>query len=207
MFLSHRGKGQSLVEILIAVSIGALMIIAAAGVIAPALRINTQTIHAQTGTAFAKELMENVRVWSEGDWHRIASLATSSVNHYYLVTTGSPFASSTGDQTVIVSTTTYTRYFYVDDVYRDSGDNIATNGTLYYDPSTKKITVAYSWPQSATNTMYQYITRYRNNVFVQTDWSGGSGQSGPVTSTNNMFSTSTNIDNTTSSGAIYINLH
>lgn len=182
------------------------MVIAAAGVIAPALRINTQTTRAETGVALAKELLDNVRVWAEGDWHRVAALATSSVNHYYLITTSSPFASSTGNETVTVATTTYTRYFYLDEVYRGagaSGDEIETSGGSV-DPSTKEVTVAYSWPNSATNTIYEYITRNRDYVFAQTDWSGGSGQGGPVTSTNSLFSTSTNIDYTTLTGSISV---
>ncbi len=200
-------KGLSLAEILVAVAVGTLLVIAAATIIAPAIKINTQSGRAQAGSALAKELLDNVRVWSEGDWHRIQGLATSSANHYYLNTASSPFASSSGDESVTISTTTYKRYFYVDDVLRksDPSQDIAASGAPT-DPSTKKITVAYSWPQGATNTIAIYLTRYRDNVLDETDWSGGPGQDGPVTSTNSRFATSTKIDYTTTTGSIYVKL-
>ncbi len=203
-----KNNAQSLIEVLIAATVGVIMITAAATVIVPALRINTQTNNAQAGAAFGKELLENVRVWAEGSWNNISAVATSSARHYYLNTNSSPFIVVSGVQTVSISTITYTRYFYVEDVYRGPSDLIVivqSDGS--YDPSTKKITVAYSWPRSATNTISQYITRNRNNVFIQTDWSGGQGQSGPSTSTNNKFFTSTEpINHASTTGSIFLNL-
>lgn len=198
-------RGQSLVELLIAVAVGTILVAAAAAVISPVLKINTQSNRAQTATALAQELLDNVRVWTEGDWHNILNLATTSASQYYLNASGSPFTVVASNEPVTVSTTTYTRYFYVDDVFRDSGGNI-TNSTSSgsFDFSTKKVTVQYSWPQSATYTIYTYLTRYRNNILDQTDWSGGPGQNGPVTSTNSMFATSSNINYTTSSGSLYL---
>jgi type II secretory pathway pseudopilin PulG len=197
-------KGQSLIEILIGVAIGSIMIIAAASVIAPVLNINTDASRAQAGAALGKELLDNVSVWAEGDWHRIAGLATSSAYHFYLNASSSPFSSSTGDESVTVSTTTYKRFFYVDDVYRDAAGNIAS--APYYDPSTKKITVGYSWPGTATTTISAYLTRSSNMVFVQADWSGGPNQAGPVTSTNSKFASSTSNINYSTAGSMYLNL-
>jgi type II secretory pathway pseudopilin PulG len=198
-------SGQSLVELLIAVAVGTILVAAAAAVISPVLKINTQANRAQAATALAHELLDNVRVWAEGDWHNISSLATTSANHYYLNSATSPFSSSTGDEQVTVSSTTYTRYFYVDDVFRDASGNITNSSSgASFDPSTKLVTVAYSWPTSATYTISTHLTRYRNNVFDQTDWSGGPGQGGPTTSTNSMFATSSNINYTTSSGSLYL---
>lgn len=197
-------RGQSLVEILVAVPIGTLLILAAAALITPALKANLQASNAQAGAALAKELLDNINVWSEGNWHNIAGLATSSAYHYYLNTSSSPFSSSTGDESVVVSTTTYKRFFYVDDVYRDV--NGAISGT-YYDPSTKQITVGYSWPGTTTTTVSAYLSRSADRVFVQTDWSGGPNQSGPITSANSQFaSSSANMNYSSTSGSIYLNL-
>lgn len=198
-----RDDGQSLIEVLISVAIGVLFIIAAVASISPALKTSTQASRAEAGTALAKELLNNVRVWSDANWSNVAQLATSSANHYYLSTSSSPFSSVAGDEVALVATTTYARYFYVDDVYRDAGDVLVSSGGAY-DPSTKKLTVAYSWPQSSTATISMYITRRRDNIFWQTDWSGGSGQNGPITSVNGMFSTSSNIDYTTTTGSIIV---
>ena len=101
------------------------------------------------------------------------------------------------------SNVTYTRYFYISDVYRDGSGNIVTSGGTY-DPSTKQITVVYSWPNGPVNTMTTYIVRGRNNVVSQNSWSGGPGVTTPETSTNNQFASSTNIDYTTSTGSIYV---
>jgi len=393
--------GQSLIEILIAMTIGALFIIAAVSIITPALKINTQTYRVQTGVGLAKELLENVRVWSEGDWHNVSNLATTSANRYFLNASVSPFVVATGTESVLTDGVTsglvgywkfdeatgtvahdysgnnavgtlsgspiptwvvgqvggalgfngsnmvtlpnislanmpytvsawiykndtndfnivgggagginanahyivrgsrfyfgnygcdvggnlpinsgqwyyvdfvmdssqkqsiyvdgsldagptmtcgyyqsyvdkigssccggtgsgiiddiriynralsaseigaiykavvFTRYFYVDDVMRDTSDLIVTPGGSP-DPSTKKIAVFYGWPQSATSVISEYLTRNRNNVLWQTDWSGGQGQNDPATTTNNKFSTSMNMDYTTSTGSLYI---
>jgi type II secretory pathway pseudopilin PulG len=205
-------RGQSLIEIMVAVTIGSLMIIAAASVIAPALSINTQANRAQAGAALGKELMDNVSVWAEGDWHRLAGLATTSASHYYLIATVSPFASSSGDEAITVSTTTYKRYFRVSDACRDASGGTLTpapcgGGTPNSDPSTKQITIGYSWIGAATTTISEYLTRANNSIFMQTDWSGGQNQAGPVTSSNSLFASSTaNVNYSSSSGSIYLNL-
>lgn len=199
-------RGQSLIEILIAVAIGALMITAAAAIITPVLRINTQSGRMQVSATLAKELVENVRVWAEGDWHNVFNLATSSVNHYYLLAASSPFASSSGDESISVSTTTYTRYFYVDDVSRDAGGKIVS-GVGTNDPSIKKITVIYGWSGGTTSSLAIYLTRNANKIFSQTDWSGGSGVNGPVTSTVTTYASSTSlVTGTSTPGSLLLGL-
>src|SRR3989344_8251800 len=85
-FIIHYRCGQSLVEVLIAVGLGALFVLAAFTIIAPAININEEAQQIQVGTALGKELLDNLRVWGEGNWQRILGLATSSANKYYLVT-------------------------------------------------------------------------------------------------------------------------
>ena len=138
--VQNRKSGQSLIEILIAVAIGAIMLTAAATVIPFALRVYTQTNRTQAGASLAKELLSNVRVWAEGDWHNISRLATTSASHYHLNASSSPFTVVPGDQLISISGIPYTRYFYVDDVKRNASDVVAVGGALY-DPSTKKINI------------------------------------------------------------------
>lgn len=197
-------NGQSLVEVLIGMSIGVLLIMAGIGLIVPTLRTNTQVINVQAGSALAKGLLDNVRVWSEGDWHNMLALATGTANRYYLIASSSPFSATSGIETIIVSTTTYIRYFYVSDVYRDASDMITTSGGTY-DPSTKEITAVYGWTNSATDTMTTYLTRNRDNVYHATDWSGGANAFGASTTVTNQFATSTSIDFTSVPGSLVIN--
>ena len=200
--LSHK-KGQSLLEILIAVAVGAILVTAAATVISPALRATTKVSETQTGAALAKELLDNARVLADANWNNFASLLTTSANHYRI--SGSPFSAVAGDQIITISGTAYTRYFYIDDARRNlASDEIVTSGGVL-DPSTKKITVEYSWPGSSLTSISSYITRRRNFVFQQTDWSGGPGQEGPMTSSNFRFSASSaNMNYTTTPGSLKI---
>jgi len=397
-------EGQSLLEILVALGVGTLLIIAATTIILPALRTNTQADKVQVSSSLGKELLENIRVFSERDWHNIYNLATSSANKYFLASAASPFLAATGtegisadgiasglvgywklDETAgttafdfsgsgnngtlagsvlpvptsgkvsgalffnglsskinlgsvtvganatiaawvntagggeipvfsdrtsgtlyfgmaggrffiydnpatpspsmtsnaLINTSTwhhivwtsngtissmyidgvldksqaqtrsgsagvsnigwdasniteffpgsiddvrvynralsanevksiynaaiYTRYFYLDDVGRDVSGNIISSGGTN-DPSTKKATVVYGWPAGPTSSFPTYLTRFQNKVLDQTDWSGGPGQDGPATSTNNKFSTSTQIFYATTTGSIIIQL-
>lgn len=201
-YLPPTTRGQSLVELLVALAVGAIFIIGAASVIVASLRSNTQANRIQIGAALGKELLENVRVSSEADWHTIYNLNKGSSNHYYLTTSTSPFAAVAGDETILVSSTTYRRYFYVDNIGRDASENILSSGGTD-DPSTQKVTVVYSWSSGTSSTLMIYLARFMNNVFAQTDWSGGPGQSGPATP-NNQFSTSSQINYATTTGSIII---
>ncbi len=101
--------------------------------------------------------------------------------------------------------TPYSRYFYVDEVNRDSGGNIVSSGGSW-DPSTKKLTITANWGTSSS-TIATYLTRSRNRYALQTDWVGGPGQEGPLTSFNYKFSTSTaNINYSTTTGSVLLNL-
>ncbi len=89
----------------------------------------------------------------------------------------------------------YQRYFSVENVLRDALDNISSSGDE--DPSTQKITVNVEWKvlnREAKLTNSDYLTRWKNKVFNQNDWSGGPGENNPLTIPNNRFYTSTNID-------------
>ena len=104
--------------------------------------------------------------------------------------------SATGTQSIVMGSSTYTRYFYVSDVYRDSSGNVTStaNGNSY-DPSTKEITVVVSVASStAPPTTYSlYITRNIDNTFSQSSWAGGGGYNGPTTFVSSTFATSTGV--------------
>ena len=156
-------SGQSLVEVLIAVAIGAILIVASVAVIVPALQSNTQAAKIQVASSLGKELLDNVRVWSEGDWNNVLALATGTSETYYLNTSSSPFSAvggGSGTESLTIGTSTYTRYFYLSDIQRNTAGQIVTSdGT--YDPSTKQVTVVYGWPGGPINTMTTYIVRGR----------------------------------------------
>lgn len=198
-------RGQSLIELVVALAIGVILLVGGVASIVSILKISSNVGRIQTASALGKELLENVRSLSSANWHALDGLSTTSANPYHVIASTSPFTVATGTESVIVSTTTYTRLFYLDDVYRNPTTPFEPGGTVY-DPSTKKITVVYSWPPNASNTIISYLTRSRDEVFFSNSWTGGGNQAGPftVTSTNNGFATSSNIDYSGTPGSMAI---
>lgn len=196
-------KGQSLIEVLIGVVIGTIFVIVVITVISPALRSQSEAARIQTASALGRELLDNVRVFAEADWHNLINLSAGASNHYYLNTSSSPFAAVAGEETVLVASSTYERYFYYDGVSRDSSGNIVTSGGVE-DPSTKKVVVYFRPQNGAWRSFDSYFTRKQNKISVQSDWSAGpSGNPVVVTSTIG-FATSTNITYTAIPGSIQL---
>lgn len=108
----------------------------------------------------------------------------------------------------------YTRSFYVENVCRStgatgeiisSGDSCA--GGSANDPSTQKITVSVGWQTGVTTTqlmLNDYLTRWKNAIFEQTDWSGGVDNSGSYTNSSDSYSSTTNTD--LNSGGVLLDL-
>jgi len=93
----------------------------------------------------------------------------------------------------------FTRYFYIDNVSRDtSGDIQESYSASTDDPSTQKVTAIVNWQDGRTMQLSHYLTRSKNRTFTQDNWSAGSGIDGPVTEIGRGYSSSTNITATTS---------
>lgn len=98
----------------------------------------------------------------------------------------------------------FSRYFTIQNTCRKKGGtNIipasSTSCDLDYfeDPSTQQANVFVQWPAASSISelkLVEYITRWRNEVLHEQNWSGGGAQEGPITSPNGKFASSTNID-------------
>ncbi len=202
-----RHKGQSIIEVLIAVGIGTVLLAVAASLIRPAILQNNQVGQVQAKSSLASELLGNVQAWAPGNWNTILTLATTSANLYYLTPSSSVFVvvgTSTG-QSVTVNSTTYTRFFYLDTIYRDGSGNATTvaSGNTF-DPSTIKVTVVANASGTGSSTTYQlFLTRSVSDVAGQSDWSGGSGNNAAGGQLGNNYAAGTNV-NTASSGQIQL---
>jgi prepilin-type N-terminal cleavage/methylation domain-containing protein len=197
-------KGQSLVEVLVATAIGAILIGGAASIMVPTLLENKQVGNVQTQTEIADELANNVKAWAAGGWNNVLGIATGTANTYYLNTSSSPFTAATGTQTIVFSSTTFIRYFYASDVYRDVNGNVTTTASgNFYDPSTKLIMViAKASSTGASATVYPfYLARTTVSTFSQTSWSGGSGQATPLAVASATYAAATSVS-ITASGTI-----
>ena len=202
-FLKNR-SGQALVELLIGVSIGALILGSSAAVIISVVNSNDRVGKSKAATQLGQELMDDVRVLADKNWKTFYELSKGSSNHYY-VATSTPISAVSGDEVVSRNNTDYTRWFFVENVNRaSSGDNIATSGGVI-DPSTQKATVRITWGGSETGlTFTQFMTRHKNFVFHQSDWSGGMENSGTLTKSGSLFASTTGV-NASTTGQLKLN--
>ncbi len=105
----------------------------------------------------------------------------------------------------------FTRYFSIENTCRSATasstiDTSPCDSGFFEDPSTQKVTAAVNWVTTQTIAelkLTEFLTRWKNEVFRQADWSGGAGQEGPISEPNNRFASSTGVD-ISSSGLIKI---
>jgi hypothetical protein len=174
-------------------AIGAILIFAGIAAISPALHTTSQAVNTQSASWLATGMLGNLETWSNGNWHGILALATGTSQQYFLIASTSPYTASSGIETISEATSSYWRYFYITDVYRDTSGNIVTSGGTY-DPSTKEVTVVYGWSGGATSTVSEYLTRNQESTYAQIDWSSGPTSTASVSTTNFQFASSTNIN-------------
>ncbi len=172
MFHTKDKDGFSLVELLVAISFVSVIITAI---------LTMNTFNASLWKAnedktkayfYASESLEAMKLinWS------------SLVNgDYHLVLQNNAWTLVSGNETL---ENKYIRNINISSVQRQS----STNGHIYgdivasgfIDPDTKKITATITWPDRKGNiktlSLDNYLSRWQAERFMQTDWSGGSGQ-------------------------------
>jgi Tfp pilus assembly protein PilV len=208
-------KGTLLIEILLAILIAAIVI---GGVIL--LMTGSSQSGKISGTQSAAialaqeglEAMEAIRDTTNG-WHNIylppdgnGSVGNKGDSYlYYAHKNGSAWELSTdvANRDIIINETTYSRTIYIYNVSRNAtGDReIVTSGGVD-DPSTQKIKVKVSQNNSKDIIFEEYLTRWKNNTFLDTNWSGGSGQAGPVASPNSSYASDDGNIDTGTAGSI-----
>lgn len=198
--------GQSLLEVIIALAVGTITILAAITALSLVLRIGSQDILLQTAAFLEQNTVDNLTVTVERDWQQIAN--TAEGQNYRLATTSNQglFNISAGADTVNVEGVDYMTFFRVSSTTRDISGKLAPGAN---DSSTKKVDIFVTWifrGETATSTVTRYITRTRNLVFRQTDWSGGASSTDPVFARpNNLFYEASDVDFSFKPGSIKIN--
>ncbi|MDI6820738.1 MAG: type II secretion system protein [Patescibacteria group bacterium] len=189
--------GQSLIEVIIGLAIGALIIGGATFAIFATLTTSASLQKAQSALALSQELLDKIRLVAGSNWNEIYNVPNKgTTSTYHVVVSGTILIVATGTQSRIIDGVEYTRYFSVENVNRGAFDNIVTSGGTN-DPSTQKISVSTEWlgqGKIGVVKLVDYVTRWKNAFFRQTDWSVGPGISTPLNEPSNNFSTSTNID-------------
>jgi len=167
-------SGQSLIEILIAMAVGIITILAAVTVLTLMLRISKQDVSFQTAAFLEQEVVDNLLVTSERDWQEVANTSEDKQYHLETTETRGVFVIKEGTETVFIDGVDYIYYLEIDPVNRDDDGAISSSGTD--DPSTKKVKLSVTWKfqgDDEISTVTKYITRSKNEVFRQTNWSGG----------------------------------
>src|SRR3989344_113114 len=198
-------KGQSLIEIIIAITIGGMIIGISSGAIVVTLRVNMESRATRITATLIQELSDNIRAFTKSDWHSLYTTdPKGSTNPYYLQTGSPTFQIMAGVENSITNNLNFQRRFYVENVCRSTDslktlENVAPCAliTQQEDPSTQKITVAVDWLRDATalktTRSIFYVTRTKNYFAKFSDWGGISGIEGPVTEPNRDYSSATNM--------------
>lgn len=155
-FMKKISGGFMIVEIIVAVAIIVLSVLAAMTVTQKSISVSRQALHVSQATFLLEEGAEVVRVLRDNAWSNISSL---SVGTNYYPTFSSSWTLSTSPSTVDIFTRTVT----IANVNRDatSGD-IITSGVD--DPGTKLITVTISWAESG-QAMSKTLSFYIMDIF------------------------------------------
>lgn len=205
-------RGQSLVEALVALAVGAVMIGGVSTALFVSIRSSATTRQLNNASQLASQELDNVRVLTEADWNSIY-LATKYVdeanpNRHYLsivtVDSKKSFAINDGTKETTVDGVVFNQSFYIKNVLRDGNDNIVESGGTD-DSSTQKIVVNVTWPMDQSFQISGYLTRSRNVSALFSAWTSGPGLEGPYTifaDTAKGFSSSNNIDYQPESGGL-----
>lgn len=137
--IKERG-GQSLGEVLVGLTIGAILIGAASFLVVNSLRSNASLEKSQKATQIAQELLDKVRSWGSADWFNIYNLSKGSDNKYFLNASSTELVPVSGEEGILSDDVTYglIGYWKFDEststaAYDSSGNN--NNGTLTNGPT------------------------------------------------------------------------
>ncbi|HEY4521565.1 MAG TPA: hypothetical protein VJH05_00265 [Candidatus Paceibacterota bacterium] len=154
--------GFGLVEIVVASAIISVSIFSLSAVSVIGNRLQSQSLEKIRANFLAEEGLEALRFLRDKSWN--ANLSSLSVGTNYYIS----FASSTS-QWNIGSTVApnvdsfFERKITVENVFRDSNDNIDLSGGTQ-DPDTKKVSISVSWrDRNATTTIN--LSTYLSDIF------------------------------------------
>jgi type II secretory pathway pseudopilin PulG len=173
---SDSQRGQSLIELVVGIGIGVLFITAAVGIITVSLRIDFQNKFAQTAAELNQQLIEQVATYANADWHNLDTRPLGTALRLATTTQGF-IVGNVGSSTKVLDGNTYDTSFSLEAVCRNALDAFIECPASPADPSTFKVTVATQWHQGDTLPelrLVHYLTRIRDRVWHQNDWSNGS---------------------------------
>lgn len=190
MKIALNNNGQILIEIILATLIGAMIIGAAASLIVANQKSSQISEQRNVAVLLAQEGAESLKSITENNWHYIffppggagdKDASKGDGNNYCLKIDGTDnkwiLTSNPADCEIDVNGIIYARTINIYNANREDNDdeNIIDPGGVE-DPSTQKVKIKISYPAGKDIVIEKYLTRWRNEIFIQSDWSGGPGQ-------------------------------
>jgi type II secretory pathway pseudopilin PulG len=121
-------SGQTLIDVLIASGVGAILLVGALSVLTPALRGSSDAEMAQTGAALARGLQDSVRSVANSNWNTIAALPQGTSNRFYLIPGASSTAVATGTEEVGAVTEALVGHWKLDEATTGTAANEVDGG-------------------------------------------------------------------------------
>jgi type II secretory pathway pseudopilin PulG len=173
-FIKLNNRGQSLVELLIAIGLAAILLPAILAGISASREGRAQHDQRVEAISMVKNAQEAVRSIIQRDWNLANTNGT-----YHPEILGNVWVLTAGTQSV----NGFTSSVVISDVYRDTNGVIVTSGGAL-DPSTKKFVTTVSWttPLAEEVSSLSYFTRHKNAVNIDTTQAEfNQGTTNPVT--------------------------
>lgn len=196
MGITLKEKGQVLAEILVAIVVAGIIIGGIAGTIGTSFFAGRKTRQITAASGLAQQTMEAIKTVAESNWFLLycppngnCPANKGSAYHYKVVATSGGWEFQIGEATTTIDQVVYTSYFYVENVNRNEGGDIVSNGGLE-DPSTQKVSVVVSW-EGASISLGEYIMRLTSASFSDFNWSGEKINDGPYAISQGYYSTTT----------------
>lgn len=168
----RNNQGQSLLEVILAVAIFALIGAALSSMVLGSFNSLTRSTKMTRAQALADEAAEAIRSIKGGAWNRL------DLNRSAVATTGSQWIFQGEGTSRNIGP--YTRTIDIEDVCRDGDGNITDCPGDHKDVHTKKVVVNVEWEvrSGVTNSVTRevYLSNWDSRNWTQTDWSGGDGQ-------------------------------
>ncbi len=156
---NQKRHGFTILEVVVGVSLISLVLFSLVSVLNTAFRLMKQSTKSIQVAFLLEEGVEAIKIIRDSSWENIADLTPE--NTYFLnFSEHNWVATSTG----IYIDEVFERSFIIENVYRDSGDDIVeSGGTL--DENTKKTTVYISWfngKATTTKSISTYLTNFHS---------------------------------------------
>lgn len=174
-------QGQLLLEMLLLIGVIVMVGGLVSQITYASLQANKSASFSNVTEGLVNETLAGVTAAAYTEWHDVYGLEKTASDHYQANQVAGAWQISPGDETISLNGTAFTRYFTVSDVCRDdatkevvTADGVppCTAGNSD-DPSIQKVTVQIVWNSGAISRS-TYLTRWRNLLCQQTNWSATS---------------------------------